>query len=277
MDRAERDLVDYERRIREAEQEQAVLRVQLNQTPPSLMVASGDWRTQIATMQAQLAEARQKYTEEHPDIRRLERSIANLRATAAANGQGLTPDNPVYLQLQQQVRGLDRELAALRSERATVRAQVDEYLRRLNVAPDIERQFIALTGDYEIAQAEYREIKQKISEAEMARSLEVEQRGERFTQIRSPSAPSRPHSPNRLGIILLGFVLACGGAVGLAALAEMSDSTIRGARDLRDILETPPIGAVPFIYNAGDRRRRHVRWAMAVGMFAAVALVGGML
>jgi hypothetical protein len=111
----------------------------------------------------------------------------------------------------------------------------------------------------------------------MARSLEVEQRGERFTEIRSPYAPSRPHSPNRLGIILLGFVLAIGGGIGLAAVAEASDSTIRGARDLREILETPPIGAVPHIYNAGDRRKRILRWATAAGVFVSVALIGGLL
>jgi succinoglycan biosynthesis transport protein ExoP len=278
IERAERDLIEYDRRIREAEQQQGMLRLQLAQTPPSLMVAAADWRMELAQLQNQLAEARRRYSEEHPDIKRLTRAIDTLIAESTASGsQRRTPDNPAYLQLDQQVRSLERELAALRKERADVRSQLDEYARRLDVAPEVEREYLTLTRDYEIVQNEYREIKQKIGEAEMARSLEVEQRGERFTQIRSPYAPSSPHSPNRLGILLLGLVLALGGGIGLAAIAEASDSTIRGARDLRDILETPPIGAVPYIYNAGDRRRRNVRWAVAAGLFVSVALIGGML
>jgi polysaccharide chain length determinant protein (PEP-CTERM system associated) len=278
IDRAERDLIEYDRRIREAEQQRGMLSLQLAQTPPSLMVAAADWRTELALLQGQLAEAKQKYTAEHPDIRRLQRAIDTLIAeSTAASRQARAPDNPAYLQIQQQVRGLDRDLAALRAERTDVRSQLDEYSRRLDVAPEIEREYLTLTRDYEIVQNEYREIKQKIGEAEMARSLEVEQRGERFAKIRSPYVPSRPHSPNRLGIILLGFVLAMGGGIGLAAIAEASDSTIRGARDLRDILETPPIGAVPYIYNAGDRRRRNMRWAVAAGLFVSVALIGSML
>jgi polysaccharide chain length determinant protein (PEP-CTERM system associated) len=278
VDRAERELIEYDRRIRDAEQQRSMFSLQLAQTPPSLMVAAADWRTELAQLQGQLAEAKAKYTAEHPDIRRLQRAIDTLIAESTGSGsQSRTPDNPTYLQIQQQLRNTDRELAALREERANVRSQVDEYERRLNVAPEIEREYLTLTRDYEIVQNEYREIKQKIGEAEMARSLEVEQRGERFAQIRSPYAPSTPHSPNRLGIILLGFVLALGGGIGLAAIAEASDSTIRGARDLRDILETPPIGAVPYIYNAGDRRRRNLRWAVAAGLFVSVALIGGML
>jgi polysaccharide chain length determinant protein (PEP-CTERM system associated) len=279
VERAERDLVEYDRRIREQEQQQGMLRLQLAQTPPSLMVAAGNWRLELAELQAQLTEAQQRYTEEHPDVRRLKRSIDTLIAESTASGgrQGRSPDNPAYLQIQQQLRSLDTELGALRKERTDVRSQLDEYARRLDVAPEIEREYLTLTRDYEIVQNEYREIKQKIAEAEMARSLEVEQRGERFAQIRSPYAPSTPHSPNRLGIILLGFVLALGGGIGIAAIAEASDSTIRGARDLRDILETPPIGAVPYIYNAGDRRRRNMRWAVAAGLFVSVALIGGML
>jgi polysaccharide chain length determinant protein (PEP-CTERM system associated) len=278
IDRAERDLVDYDRRIREAEQQQHMFRLQLVQTLPSLMEAAADWRTELAVLQGKLAEARQRYAEEHPDVRRLQRAIDALIAESSANrSQARAPDNPAYLRIQQELRNLDRELGALRDERADVRRQVDEYSRRLDVAPEIEREYLTLTRDYEIVQNEYREIKQKIGEAEMARSLEVEQRGERFTEIRSPYAPSRPHSPNRLGIILLGFVLAIGGGIGLAAVAEASDSTIRGARDLREILETPPIGAVPHIYNAGDRRKRILRWATAAGVFVSVALIGGLL
>jgi hypothetical protein len=76
--------------------------------------------------------------------------------------------------------------------------------------------------------------------------------------------------------LLLGFVLAFGGGIGVAAIAEWSDNTVRGARDLRDILEMPPIGTVPRIYNREDQRKRHIRWIATAGVFAAIALIGGL-
>ncbi len=275
LDRAERDLVEYDRRIRETEQQLSLYRLQLGQTPPSLVSATANWRTELAALQAELALARQRYTEEHPDIRRLQRQIETLRGQAEARGDTVPePDNPAYLELRSQVSAVNREVNALRSERASLRGQIDEYARRLFIAPEIEREYLALTRDYDIAQAEYRELQQKLSEAEQAVSLETQQRGERFTLIRAPFARSTPYSPNRLGIILLGLVLAFGGGIGIAAIAEASDSTIRGAKDLRSVLDTPPLGAVPAIQNAGDRRKQRIRWAAVAGVFAAVALIG---
>jgi polysaccharide chain length determinant protein (PEP-CTERM system associated) len=276
LERAERDLLDYDRRIREAEQQRNMFRLQLREIPPSLVVAAGDWVMQLAQLRAQLAEARQRYTEEHPDVRRLTRSIETLQQSARANGAVPQPDNPAYLQVQAQLAAVERELSALHTERARAKTQVDEYSRRLFTAPEIEREYLALTRDYELAQEEYREIKEKLGAADMARAFEAEQRGERFTLIRSPSTPTTPHSPNRLGILLLGFVLAFGGGIGVAAIAEWSDNTVRGARDLRDILEMPPIGTVPRIYNREDQRKRHIRWIATAGVFAAIALIGGL-
>jgi polysaccharide chain length determinant protein (PEP-CTERM system associated) len=277
LERGERELLDYDRRIREAEQQQAQLNFQLAQTPPSLVVAAGTSQSDLALLTAQLAEARQRYTEEHPDVRRLVRSIETLRQNAAARNAAVTPDNPAYLQIRGQLAAIGRELTALRSERAALRNQIDEFSRRLFVAPETERELLSLTRDYELAQNSYREVKQKLTEADMARSLEEEQRGERFTLIRSPGTASSPYSPNRLGILLLGFVLAIGGGIGLAAFSEASDSTIRGTRDLRDVLRMPPIGTVPRIYNDKDQRQRHRRWALTAAAFVAVAVIGSLL
>jgi uncharacterized protein involved in exopolysaccharide biosynthesis len=205
------------------------------------------------------------------------RAIEALQQNAASRGAAARPDNPAYLQILEQLSAVGRELTALRAERTRVRGQIDEFSRRLYVTPETERELLALTRDYELAQENYREIKQKLSEADMSHSLEEEQRGERFTLIRAPGTPSSPYSPNRLGILLLGFVLAIGGGIGLAALMEASDSTIRGTRDLRDVLQMPPIGTVPRIYNNKDLRRRQRRWALAAAGLVAVTIIGTLL
>ena len=49
--------------------------------------------------------------------------------------------------------------------------------------------------------------------------------------------PSKPYFPNRLGIILLGAVLGCGIAFGIAAAVDASDPTLRGNADLQAIMQ----------------------------------------
>ena len=82
LERAERELLDYDGRIREVEDRQALLILQRNDTPRSLVVAAGATPTDLALLSAQLAAARQRYTEEHPDVRRLVRAIELLQQNA---------------------------------------------------------------------------------------------------------------------------------------------------------------------------------------------------
>ena len=51
-------------------------------------------------------------------------------------------------------------------------------------------------------------IQDKLQNAQIAENFETEQGGERFTLIRAPAPAKLPVFPNRIGLILLGVVLA---------------------------------------------------------------------
>ena len=134
--------------------------------------------------------------------------------------------------------------------------------------PGSSGEYGELTRNRDVLQKQFADIQAKLREADIARNLETEQKGERFTQIRAPSVPQRPFSPNRLGIILLGMILGGALAVGAAALAESSDPTVRGVRDLASITSLPAIGAVPLMLGKDDVRRQWVRrssYVLALG------------
>ena len=276
-DRAERELAGLVQEIRLAEERKTFLELQLKQVNPNLFDPDGNWRAELARAQADLAEARQRYAPDHPTVRRLIRTIESMSARAPSGGPTAAsiPDNPEYIQLASQIRSVNVELEALRSSAARARQQLTNYERSTEIAPEVEREYLELTREYDIAQARFGEIQNNLSQAALAQTLESEQRGERFTLIRNPGTPSRPVSPNRLGILLLGVVLGGALAVGLAALRESSDPTIRSARDLLRFTEIKPVGAIPFLTNAQDRRRRRLTWAAASLVFGlAVTFVG---
>jgi capsular polysaccharide biosynthesis protein len=131
-----------------------------------------------------------------------------------------------------------------------------------------------MTRNRDVLQVQFADIQAKLREADIARNLETEQKGERFSQIRSPGVASTPYSPNRIGIVLLGIVLGGGLAVGLAAFAESSDPSVRSSKDLRELTKLPAIASVPVMLNADDRRRQRLWWgSYAVVLILATAFV----
>lgn len=276
-ERATRELMDIESAIRAADERQALLNVQLSKLNPTLGSITGNPQAELATLQGQLADARVRYTPDHPDVKRLERQIEALSAkssTEATSTVRVVPNNPEYIGVQSQLVAVQREIAALQSSAARARGQIYEYDAGMAAAPAVEREYAELTRGRDALRAQFNDIQGKLREADIARNLETEQQGDRFSQIRTPGVADQPYSPNRLGIILLGIVLGGGLAVGLAAIAEASDPAVRGPRDLQAIPEIPIIASVPVMLNSAARRTRLVWWgSYATVLLAATAFV----
>jgi 4-amino-4-deoxy-L-arabinose transferase-like glycosyltransferase len=90
--------------------------------------------------------------------------------------------------------------------------------------------------------------------------------------IRTPTVPTKPASPNRLGIILIGVLLSGALAFALAVIIDSSDPTVRGADDLQSILKVAPMAAVPAILNRSDIRVRRLGWAAVLGVYVAAGI-----
>ena len=227
-----------------------------------------------------LAAARERYTADHPDVKRLEKSIASLKQEAAEAATiaprkgpaGAEPDNPAYIQLQAQVTAAETELRTLREKREELKGRVAEYETRLTRTPQVEREYRALARDYENAVAKYQEIKAKQMEAELAEVLESERKGERYSLIEPPLLPEKPARPNRPAILFLGLVLSFAGGLGSVALAEAMDDTLRDRRSVEGILNAPPLAVIPYIETPYERRLKVWRRAGAT-LTIVVAIV----
>jgi uncharacterized protein involved in exopolysaccharide biosynthesis len=194
------------------------------------------------------------------------------QGAASEAAQAAAPDNPEYLRVRSQLTGVRRELANLRGSAARIRGSLADYQQNVATAPNVERDYMQLAREYENTQKRYADIQEKIKAASLSQVFESEARGERFTLIRNVSAPRTPYSPNRLGIILLGFVLGGGLALLIAVIVDASDPTVRGAEDFEELFAAP-IGAVPPIFNQIDLRRQKLLWgSVSAAYLAAVFL-----
>lgn len=211
----------------------------------------------LTVLKDRLSEAKRKYSADHPDVISLQQAVAGVERglqTASISPQRSTrtssaPDNPRYVSLKTR---LDAAAGNLRSERSKLiqlNEKSSEYEERLFQTPAVERDYKFLTRDYEIARKKYDEIKNKQAEARLAIDLESSNKGQQFTIVQSAYLPNTPERPNRIGIVLLGFLLACAGAVGMATIREYMDRTIYNTKDLISVFRSPPLATIPYISN----------------------------
>lgn len=244
---------------------------------------TSDIARQLSEAQAQLSRARDKYTADHPDVIRLTHLVAELKteledepAVPDAKKLETHADNPVYIQVKGQLDATTVEKQSAESKRDELKAKLDDYERRLAQAPAVERDYRELARDLESAQLKYQQLRSKQGEVQVSENLETEHKGERFTMIEPPLPPEKPVSPNRILIIAIGMMLSIG--IGFAAVAARDswDPSIRGFDDVRQLLNVPPLSAIPTIVTAAERRshRRAVRYSWAGAVATVIAAAG---
>ncbi len=230
-----------------------------------------------------LATDMERLGSEHPDIVQARRKIAALEQEAGRLGtmsftqRTQRPENPAYINLQAQLNSATSSLEALRKTRVDVKRRLQEYVTRLERAPGIEPEYLVLTRDRDTSGQKYQEIRSRLLEAKVSEGLEVQRKGERFALIDPPSLPEKPSKPNRVAIVLLGCILAVGTGVGLGAVAESLDHSIRTPDQLVALTQYFPLAVIPFMPNEDDvshaRLRRRVVQTAGIGAVATVLVV----
>jgi uncharacterized protein involved in exopolysaccharide biosynthesis len=277
--RAEHDLEETERQLRAAQQQESELTIQLSNTSPNMMTTKGDL-TDISTVRAQLAEALQHYTPEHPDVKRLQRALKELQAQGAEATQGkasdvlaATADNPEYRKTASDLKAARVDVAALQDSVVRARAQLAQYTATVNPTAALERQVADLERRRSSLQTQFQAVQETLKNAQFGQQVESDPHAEQFVLIQSPHPTSLPYSPNRIGIILLGLVLGGAVAAGAVAIAESSDPTVRGVTDIATLGTLPVLGNVPVILLRKDRIRSRLIWGGVTAVYLAALVI----
>jgi succinoglycan biosynthesis transport protein ExoP len=236
-------------------------------------------RQKLTQLRAELAQKQGRYSDQHPEVIKLKKEIAELEKvpeSTSASGPVSQPDNPAYVNLLTNIQAAANDIAALKRQRAELEAKLKTYRQRLELAPQVEQEYLALTRDYQNAHTKHQEIMNKILEARIAEGMEESQKAEKFTLIDPASYPEKPVSPKRGLIFLAGLILSLGGGLGMVALAENLDHSIKSADELAWLTGLPVLGSIARIITkedvARERQRRRLIWS-GVG----VAFLAGLL
>ena len=268
----QRQLDSLQQQILTAQEKESSLSMQLSQMSPNLITQSGDL-TDVATVRAKLTEAEQRYTPDHPEVKRLKRALETLMAQAGTNAGGSQiANNPQYLMTQTELKGTRNTLQGIQQLVAQRRVKLEQLRARVETTPVAERAVSEILRRKQALQNEYQQTQDKLQSANLAENFETQQGGERFAMLRAPSFPRSPVFPNRLGLILLGLVLGAA-LTGIAvAAAESMDHSVRTAKDLALPESASLLASIPFIENRGDRRRRAVKFTSFAAAYSAAAV-----
>jgi polysaccharide chain length determinant protein (PEP-CTERM system associated) len=277
LDRVQHELENLQQQVQQSEEKENLLAVQLSQTSPNMISKAGDI-TDLPTLRAQYAEAIQRYTPDHPEVKRLKEALRQASAeqqTSGAGGIAQNATNPLYMTTASQLQSTRKELAGYKALIARKTTEAEQYEAFLRKTPGVEREYSEIMRRRTALQNTYQGIQDKLQNANIAQNFESEQGGERFTLLRAPAAGKLPVYPNRIGLILLGVVLG-GLFSGIAvAMAEASDTNVRDTGDLPVLGNAPVLATIPMIDNSRDRRMRRLRlvsWTAAYCV--AVSFVG---
>ncbi len=228
---------------------------------------------QLAQQRTALAELRQRYSENYPDVQRVERTIKDLEARIASGEKdkdaGIAEvQTPAVVQLKTQLNGVDTQIAALEQQRENLRTKDAKLRGNLQSTPEVERAYDTLTRDADTAKKAYDDLISQRIDADVRAAGIMSGTADQFKLVAAPLVPKLATKPPRLGIALIGVIgatlLAFMAALGVSAV----DSSVRGRRDLVALLNVTPIGIVPVIRNAAFARRRRRRLAVLVATSA---------
>lgn len=242
-------------------------------------------QAQIIDVRANLAAAEKTYGADHPDVRALRKQLAALQSQLAAaprasGGGGLVKDadNPAYLMLLSQLQAADAQYQGLLAQQEQAKLDHDLYEQRVLNTPVIEREFAALTRDYDNAQLRYRDLKERKQSADMNETLEQGRKAERLVVIDAPDLPDRTHFPPRLIVVGAGFVLSFFAGFGGAGLAELLSRGVHGIRHLTELTGAMPLVAIPHIFTRQEvRKNRLFRLELTAAFVVVVIGLGWLL
>jgi polysaccharide chain length determinant protein (PEP-CTERM system associated) len=241
---------------------------------------------QLDSARAQLAALEAKYTADHPDVKKMKDTIANLEQTQKdtqdsksdsstdSDKQAATPSQlqamtPV-MQIQSQIKANRLEIQAREAKIAKLEAKVNEYQARLNATPGHQQELSDIMRNYDESKKNYDDLLGKTMSSSLATSLNRQQQGDQFRIIDPPSLPEKSSFPDRFKFSLAGLGIGLALAFVFGVGTEFLDDRIRSERELIDSAQLPVLAEIPPLPTEHEIAAK--KWKPWIALAAAILI-----
>jgi uncharacterized protein involved in exopolysaccharide biosynthesis len=212
---------------------------------------------QLISLQNNLLAMQIRDTENHPDVVRTKREIAEVEdklkkmnadteeTPAAGSLKKLEPGE--IRGLRHQIYQLDENIERTTTEQKQLKERIAAYQSRLAISPELDQQWKLLTRDNATAHGIYDGLLANKNSAEMQTEMERKQQGEQLKLLDPANLPANPSFPIRSVFATYGLIAGLGLGLAVALWLEVQDKSMRDEADVIAALELPVLGAMPSV------------------------------
>jgi polysaccharide chain length determinant protein (PEP-CTERM system associated) len=284
------DQIDNRRKVLESEAQISAM---------SEVAGSSQMKEVPQSSEARLAKAEQlldqilsRYTEKHPEVKRLRTIIARLkeeverdrqlsgksagnRGSGASQGGDRSADrhstDNVILQLETQRKNVLRNIEAIKEEREKQKSVIAQYEKWVAAAPIREAEWATLTREYGQYKRHYDYLITQDLEAKSMLNLERRQKGSQFNIEDPARTPEKPIQPDFIKIMGIAIAAGLGLGLGISFFLDFFDGTVRDPELVETALGLTLLTTIPYLETEAERKRRRLRIVLTTLVLIVVA------
>ncbi len=184
-------------------------------------------------------------TEKHPDVIHYRKEMTSLDELIASKSDEPAPASREEITMRDKLRDYEVEQSVLSGDIERLKADIAEYEQRIENTPRRAAELDHLEAQYKNLTESISILQQKQVDAEIGRTIETNNKGERFRVVESAELPTAPISPNRPVWFTAGTLLGMMLGLALLVLREMTDKSFHSVMDVQNSLGLPVLAAVP--------------------------------
>lgn len=254
----------------------------------------------LAKAKQALAQLMNRYTDKHPEVKRVKSIVEKLEAEVARDQQsgvlakdrkvnvgskeepsvvagGRNVVDNVVLQLETQKKNLLLNIDSIKAEKEQQKKVIEQYEGWVAAAPVREAEWAALTREYNQLKKHYDFLVAQDLEAKSMLNLEKRQKGSQFKIEDSARMPEKPIQPNFISIMGIALMMGIGSGLGLSLVLEFFDASIRDPETIESLLGVPLITSIPYLETKPEMTKRKklqvLSTSLLIGMAIAIAAI----
>jgi len=212
---------------------------------------------QLDRLRAQLEQLRSRYTDRHPEVRRVRAQIGRLESQIA--GRSPISDrltDPEIATLEGALEAVEKEISDNRQARGQLDERLAVFKARVEATPEAKQALAGLYRDHKQLQREYQNALERAREAELAHKLEEYWRSGYFSVLDPAYLPGRPIYPYTMLFMVGGFLAAIGVGLASALLGDLLDRTVKTEAQLANVVPYPVLAVIPRVKPRSMRNGR---------------------
>ena len=290
------EMENTEVKIKELEAKKAKMKQQLSGEEPFTVAIidnkekGGNLSIRLKMLEQKIPMLLTRYTEKYPEVIKTRAEIETIKKQIEAQkqsqgaenasegdlGSGTSMMNPLYQQLKEDLFRTDSEIDSLKAKIAILNIRLKKSESEVQNIPKEKKDLSDIERDRNTYQKIYEQLLSRLGQSEVSEQMEVQDKGTTFRVVDPAILPTRPVSPNRVLLILIGIVAGAAAGVGAVLLSDYLDNSIRDIDTLKSQLGLQVLAVIPKITTDDDikKEQRLDRRVYAISL-TYLTIIGG--